>query len=140
MCAGGCVGVLAHIKSRFSESVYRHKSTLAESSAVSLSARDFYAPRLVRPFELYWSVARAGPNMNDADAFLQAIREDPENDTPRLIFADWLEERGDPRGEFIRVQCALAHCPEDNPGPEFPAWKARESELRTTHEREWTRP
>jgi hypothetical protein len=27
---------------------------------------------------------------------------------PRLILADWLEERGDPRADFIRVQCELA--------------------------------
>ncbi len=29
------------------------------------------------------------------------------DDTPRLVYADWLSERGDPRGEFIHVQCAL---------------------------------
>ncbi|MFK8115321.1 MAG: TIGR02996 domain-containing protein [Rubripirellula sp.] len=29
----------------------------------------------------------------------------------RLIYADWLDERGDPRGEFIRVQCELASLP-----------------------------
>ena len=31
------------------------------------------------------------------EAFLQAIRENPDDDAPRLIYADWLEERGDPR-------------------------------------------
>jgi uncharacterized protein (TIGR02996 family) len=45
--------------------------------------------------------------MSDHDAFLQEILAHPDDDTPRLIYADWLEERGDPRGEFIRVQCAL---------------------------------
>jgi uncharacterized protein (TIGR02996 family) len=45
--------------------------------------------------------------MNQEEAFLEAIREEPDDDTVRLIFADWLEERGDPRGEFIRIQCAL---------------------------------
>ena len=44
--------------------------------------------------------------MTHDDAFLQAIIEDPDHDAPRLLYADWLEERGDPRGEFIRVQCA----------------------------------
>ena len=38
----------------------------------------------------------------------QRIRAYPDDDTPRLIYADWLDERGDPRGEFIRVQIALA--------------------------------
>ena len=29
------------------------------------------------------------------DAFLQAIRDAPEDDGPRLIYADWLEEHAD---------------------------------------------
>jgi uncharacterized protein (TIGR02996 family) len=48
-------------------------------------------------------------------AFLAAIRDDPEDDAPRLVFADWLEERGDCRGEFLRVQCALARLDEEDP-------------------------
>ncbi len=47
--------------------------------------------------------------MSDRHAFLAAIAADPESDTPRLVFADWLEERGESRrAEFIRVQCELA--------------------------------
>lgn len=50
--------------------------------------------------------------MTQADAFLQDILARPDDDAPRLIFADWLEEQGDTasvaRAEFIRVQCALA--------------------------------
>jgi uncharacterized protein (TIGR02996 family) len=34
--------------------------------------------------------------------FLNAILERPEDDTLKLIYADWLEERGDPRGEYLR--------------------------------------
>lgn len=41
-------------------------------------------------------------------AFLDEIISSPEDDTPRLIFADWLDEAGDPRGQFIRLQCQLA--------------------------------
>ncbi len=41
-------------------------------------------------------------------AFVQAIAGDPDNDAPRLIFADWLDDCGQsPRAELIRVQCAL---------------------------------
>jgi uncharacterized protein (TIGR02996 family) len=40
-------------------------------------------------------------------AFLQAIRDRPAEDGPRLIYADWLDERGDPRGEIIRLDCTL---------------------------------
>src|SRR5262249_42472635 len=42
-------------------------------------------------------------------AFLRSIRETPDDVTPRLVYADWLQENGDPeRGEFIQVQCQLA--------------------------------
>ena len=46
--------------------------------------------------------------MSPAAPFLAAIREAPEDDAPRLIYADWLDEHGEPeRAEFIRVQCKL---------------------------------
>ena len=45
----------------------------------------------------------------NALSFLEAIREEPADDVPRLVFADWLEDEGDyDRAEFIRVQCELA--------------------------------
>jgi uncharacterized protein (TIGR02996 family) len=40
-------------------------------------------------------------------AFLRAIFKDPDDDGLRLIYADWLEEQGDPRGELVRLQCLL---------------------------------
>jgi uncharacterized protein (TIGR02996 family) len=47
--------------------------------------------------------------MSDEDAFLRAICEQPDEDTPRLAFADWLDEHDRPeRAEFIRVQCERA--------------------------------
>lgn len=43
------------------------------------------------------------------NALLSAITADPSNDTPRLAYADYLEEQGDPeRAEFIRTQVTLA--------------------------------
>jgi uncharacterized protein (TIGR02996 family) len=44
------------------------------------------------------------------DAFLADIREHPDDDVPRLVFADWLEDHGDEpdRADLIRVQCRLA--------------------------------
>ena len=42
-------------------------------------------------------------------ALLAAIRAQQSEDSPRLVYADWLDEQGDAdRAEFIRVQCALA--------------------------------
>ncbi|MBL8794221.1 MAG: TIGR02996 domain-containing protein [Planctomycetia bacterium] len=46
--------------------------------------------------------------MYGAADFMPAILADPDDDVPRLIYADWLEDRGDPYGAFIRVQCELA--------------------------------
>ncbi len=48
--------------------------------------------------------------MSDEAALLAAIAAHPEEDTPRLMFADWLEENGRPaaRAEFIRVQVEIA--------------------------------
>jgi uncharacterized protein (TIGR02996 family) len=49
---------------------------------------------------------------SDERGFLHAICECPEDDTARLVFADWLSENGDPdRAEFIRVQVELARTP-----------------------------
>jgi uncharacterized protein (TIGR02996 family) len=36
------------------------------------------------------------------EAFLRAILAAPEDDAPRLVYADWLEERGDVRAELLR--------------------------------------
>lgn len=46
--------------------------------------------------------------MSDEEAFLSEIVAAPDDDGPRLIYADWLEEQGDPRGTFIRTQCGIA--------------------------------
>jgi uncharacterized protein (TIGR02996 family) len=47
--------------------------------------------------------------MSDRDALLRAICENPDDDAPRLIYADWLDEHDDPRqAEFIRVQIEVA--------------------------------
>jgi uncharacterized protein (TIGR02996 family) len=36
---------------------------------------------------------------------IDEILRNPDDDGPRLVYADWLLERGDPRGELIRLQC-----------------------------------
>jgi uncharacterized protein (TIGR02996 family) len=49
--------------------------------------------------------------MNDEAAFLAAIHAAPEDGNLRLVYADWLEERGDPRGEYLRLEYQLSHMP-----------------------------
>jgi uncharacterized protein (TIGR02996 family) len=41
--------------------------------------------------------------MSDERAFLTAILEQPDDDARKLVYADWLEERGDPRAEYLRL-------------------------------------
>lgn len=65
--------------------------------------------------------------MTDHLPFLGAIATHPDDDTFRLVFADWLEERGDWRAEFLRLDCTLRALSADQPCPE--ALQTRWSEL-----------
>jgi uncharacterized protein (TIGR02996 family) len=77
--------------------------------------------------------------MTHDDAFLQAIVESPEDDTPRLVYADWLDENGQgERAEFIRVQCQLATMAEGD--PRRAELGARERQLLDQHEQTWAGP
>src|SRR5688500_9073233 len=50
--------------------------------------------------------------MSDRDALLRAICEQPDEDTPRLVFADYLGEHDEAaRAAFIRGQVELALTP-----------------------------
>src|SRR4051794_38996455 len=43
--------------------------------------------------------------MSQRDAFRQAILDDPDDDAPRLVYADWLDDHGEHAGaEFTRVR------------------------------------
>lgn len=50
----------------------------------------------------------------------QAVLAEPTRDEPRTVYADWLMERGDPRGEFIAAQ--LANRPVDVSLEDAVAW------------------
>jgi uncharacterized protein (TIGR02996 family) len=40
----------------------------------------------------------------DEATFIRAIRATPKDRTTRLVYADWLDERNDPRGKLIRLE------------------------------------
>jgi uncharacterized protein (TIGR02996 family) len=75
--------------------------------------------------------------MVGAHAFHRTILEQPDADGPRLVFADWLEEQGDPHAELIRLQCELASQPEER---RCESLKARERELVEAHDADWLKP
>ena len=71
--------------------------------------------------------------MTDEPALLAAIAARPDDDTPRLVYADWLDDHGDAdRAEFIRLQCAQAQG-----GPDDPAAAERADELENHHRIRW---
>lgn len=42
------------------------------------------------------------------DAFIDAIIASPADEALRLVYADWLDERGDPRGRYLRTEITFA--------------------------------
>lgn len=76
--------------------------------------------------------------MPDELAFLTAIRDQPRSRDLRMVYADWLTDRGDPRGDFIRVQCRAATAPRDSVARAD--LEAEADALRFRHEEEWLAP
>ncbi len=72
------------------------------------------------------------------EGLMAAVLQAPREDAPRLRLADWLTARGDPRGEFIRVQVELARL--DPATDEADRLARRERELLFRHEVEWIGP
>jgi uncharacterized protein (TIGR02996 family) len=76
--------------------------------------------------------------MSDSESFLRAIRANPEDDTLRLVFADWLDEHGQPdRAEFIRLQVELDPVRDRLDDPRVQELRDREAALLDAHRREW---
>jgi uncharacterized protein (TIGR02996 family) len=74
--------------------------------------------------------------MSAEPALLAAIRAHPDDDTPRLAYADWLDDAGlAARSEFVRVQVQLARLPDHDPAR--PALEDREHDLLAAHEPAW---
>ncbi|MBY0456851.1 MAG: TIGR02996 domain-containing protein [Gemmataceae bacterium] len=75
--------------------------------------------------------------MSSHAEFISAIRANPDDDTARLAFADFLAENGeDERGEFVRTQIARARLAPDD--PQHSALHARELRLLAKHGVTWT--
>src|SRR5262245_64498143 len=64
--------------------------------------------------------------MSEREQLLTAICTHPEENTPRLVFADWLQENGEPdRAAFIRAQVRFASVPRHTP-----EWSAQHKAIR----------
>src|SRR5262249_17932540 len=62
--------------------------------------------------------AAEGSGRTDRDALLAAVLANPADDTARLVFADFLEENGEPQfGRFLRVGVVAGQFFDRNPQP-----------------------
>lgn len=68
-------------------------------------------------------------------ALLAAIAASPDEDAPRLVYADFLNGKGDPRGEFITLQCRLSAARDDDARRKL---RIAENKLLAAHEDTWT--
>jgi uncharacterized protein (TIGR02996 family) len=77
--------------------------------------------------------------MTDGNALLAVIIANPDDDTPRLVYADWLQENGQPeRTEFIRLQIERERLtPAD---PRFAVITRREQILYAHNKARWRLP
>jgi uncharacterized protein (TIGR02996 family) len=80
--------------------------------------------------------------MNQDADFVNAVRAAPEDNTLRLVYADWLQEQGqEVRAEFIREQIELTDVPTGrSPGTQWEEWHRRVercSMVLERHGREW---
>lgn len=74
--------------------------------------------------------------MSTSADFLASIVARPSLDEPRLAYASWLTKQKNPRGEFIRVQVALAQP--DGGGADREKLLKREQTLLKKHADEWS--
>lgn len=71
---------------------------------------------------------------------LDTIHDAPHDVGPYLAYADWLEERGHPMGEFIRLRLAIEKRHVEKPAQQCEVMRKRANDLLSTHGKDWSRP
>lgn len=75
--------------------------------------------------------------MCERASFLQSIREAPEDEVVRKVFADWLDEHDDPLGEFIRLQFNLEPVRDDLTNTQADTLRQHEEKMLRQYRRKW---
>jgi uncharacterized protein (TIGR02996 family) len=73
--------------------------------------------------------------MTTDDGFVPALRERPDDETLRLVYADWLDEHDDIRGRFLRLENRVHSMAEA--GPELQSLKGELSALAARIDVRW---
>jgi len=71
---------------------------------------------------------------------LAAVCATPDDDAPRLAYAAWCDRRGDPRGEFIRVQVELAKFGRNTDSNEWQSLDRKSWRLLDVSKNAWLAP
>lgn len=77
----------------------------------------------------------AKEELKEQEPFLAEIRENPDDLAAYAVFADWLEEQGNPRGEFMNIQLQLED--EKLRAPARKKLQEQEKTLLKKHQEEW---
>ena len=100
---------------------------------------EYTEPRLDRRLPRAGLRIAYATGMTDRDALLAAVAAAPGDDLPRLVYADWLDENGDPDwAAFIRRHVELARL-----RPLTPVWARLADELKAVavrHAADWVAP
>src|SRR5262249_40353373 len=114
----------------------RGMRALEERAVQSLEAQAAKNPSIPAPLEPAWALVEsllgrsqasdAAKRRDEAD-FLAAIWPQPDDIALRQVYADWLSERGDERGELIAIQVQTTQS------SATPRSKRREAQLLKKH-------
>jgi uncharacterized protein (TIGR02996 family) len=73
--------------------------------------------------------------MTEDESFLRTLLADPGDRVSRLVYADWLDDRADPRAEFLRIEARLAGLPRED--ATYPELRRRMLQLQSALPRWW---
>jgi uncharacterized protein (TIGR02996 family) len=102
------------------------------------SSAAFLIEHTAEPIVVPQAAARLSATSSSWADHVRAIRAAPFDDAPRLVCADWLGDRQDPRGEFIAVSCRIAALEKGDPA--LHGLHARSRELLQANEAAWREP
>lgn len=90
-------------KSKDVKAIKRVKE-LAKEMAFKMKTPQLIPMQTVKPLPIMLMnrTTLRGSDLDAAYSFFQEIVANPEDRVPRMVFADWLDERGDPRGSAMR--------------------------------------
>ena len=81
-----------------------------------------------------------GSTSSSDEALIADIVAEPDDDRPRLVYADFLQQRGDPRGELIAIQCALELARAADEDAKAAKLSSASRKLLDAHELLWVAP